>query len=203
MGVFFFYPLNGFVCCQPFQPASCTFPTTLWLFTQFLQWNHDMHLKITFGSPHLHPGSSMPTAGITIHYVSAGKGCKGPGRSSHHISLSGPVSEIITCTDKLPGSYFYFFYCTFFNKTGRCLETTDPGFRTHVLFLVTYLKSRSCSLSTFGGFFQGPSLYSLIHHCHQLQGKNPLVGDGRQRGDLPPLPVSPSVPYIRKNMNGS
>lgn len=106
---FFFYPLNGFVCCQPFQPASCTFPTTLWLFTQFLQWNHDMHLKITFGSPHLHPGSSMPTAGITIHYVSAGKGCKGPGRSSHHISLSGPV----TCTDKLPGSYFYFFLLHF------------------------------------------------------------------------------------------
>lgn len=155
--------------------ASCTFPTTLWLFKKkkHLQWNHDMHLKITFCSPHLHPGSSMLTAGITIHYVSAGKGCRGPGRSSHHISLSGPVGEIITCTDKLPRSYFYifFFYCTFFYKTGRCLETTNPGFRTHVLFLVTYLKSRSCSLSTFGGFFQGPSLYSLIHHCHQLQGK--------------------------------
>lgn len=94
--------------------ASCTFPTTLWLFKKntkkHLQWNHDMHLKITFCSPHLHPGSSMLTAGITIHYVSAGKGCRGPGRSSHHISLSGPVSEIITCTDKLPGSYFFFFF---------------------------------------------------------------------------------------------
>lgn len=127
------------------------------------------------------------------------KAAKGQGEAHTIFHYQDPSPALTSCQ----GVIFIFFYCTFFNKTGRCLETTDPGFRTHVLFLVTYLKSRSCSLSTFGGFFQGPSLYSLIHHCHQLQGKNPLMGDGRQRGDLSPLPVSPSAPYIRKNMNGS
>ena len=117
-----------------------------------------MHLKITFCSPHLHPGSSALTAGITIHYVSDGKGCKGPGRSSHHISLSRPVSEIITGTDKLPGSYFYFFYLTLYYKTGRCLGDTDPGFRTRAPFLVPYLKSRSRPSSALRGVFPRPRL---------------------------------------------
>ena len=69
-----------------------------------------MHLQMTFYSQHLQPGSSTLTAGITIHYVSTGKGCEGPERSSHHILLSGPVSEITAGSDKLPGSFLIFLY---------------------------------------------------------------------------------------------
>lgn len=126
--------LNGFLCCQPFQrdlphlphhpPAfqNNTFPVETWY----------MHLEMTFFfSPCLHPGSSTLTAGITIHYVCARKGCKEPGRSSHHISLSRPVSEIITNTDKLPVSYFIFYFHSY--KTGWCLENTDAGWGRHEL----------------------------------------------------------------------
>lgn len=127
-----------------------------------------MHLKITFCSPHLQPGSSALTAGITIHYVSAGKGCKGPGRSSYHISLSRPVSEIIAGADKLPWSEFHFFKLSSV-KQADVWGNACPAFRTRVLFLVPHSKSRSCPPSAFPGFFRGPS---LIRHCRRLQSEN-------------------------------
>lgn len=127
-----------------------------------------MHLKMTSYSPCLHAGSSTLTAGITIHYVSARKGCKGPGRSSRHISLSRPVSEIITSTDKLPGSLFFVFFIllSFIKQVS--------GFRTRVLFLVPYLKSRSCPPSEFGGFFQGPFPHSSLSPASKRKSKSPF-----------------------------
>lgn len=105
----FFTPLNG-VCVLSSRSSltPCTYLTTLWLSQKYLS----IYSGIMTRTPTSAPCSITLTAGITIHYVSAGKGCKGPGRSSRHISPSGPVSEIINCSDKLPGSYFllFFFY---------------------------------------------------------------------------------------------
>lgn len=65
------------------------------------------------------------TAGMVIHYVSVGKGCRrGSEESRHHISPSGPVREIITCADKMPQNYFLWF---FFSSSSPCVKQTASG----------------------------------------------------------------------------
>lgn len=136
--------LNVFCVVGHSSVTSCTFPITLCPYKK--NTGESGYAPVmTFYSPHQRPAMSTLTAGITIHYVSAGKGFKEPGRSSLHISLCRPVSKIITNTDKLPVGYFFLFifyllllFSFFFS--GWCFENTDPDFRAHVLFFVPHLK---------------------------------------------------------------
>lgn len=75
------------------------------------QRNHDMHLQITPCPPTSAPWQQRADS---WHHNSLclcrEKAALGSERSWHHISLSGPVTEIITCTDKMPQSYFWGFF---------------------------------------------------------------------------------------------
>ena len=147
--LFFFTPLNGvFVLSAiPVWPPTPS-PQPSDFYKIHLRWNRGVCLKITFYSPHLHLGSSRWQLASQFIMSLLEKGCKGPGRSSHHISLSRPVSEIITGTDKLPGSYFLFiyFYSALLYETGRCYGHTDPGFRTRVRLSSSLTRSHAPAL---------------------------------------------------------
>lgn len=133
-GFFFFTPLNGFLCCQPFQRDLPHLPHNPLTFIKYICGGIAVWASKSLSIPHI---CTSAAAADSWHHNSLclcrKKGCKGPRRSSHHISLSRPVSEIISGTDKLPGSYFYFFfYSALLYETGRRYRHTDPGFRTRV-----------------------------------------------------------------------
>lgn len=134
----FVTPLNGFLCCQPFRRDLLHLPPQpLSAFQKnlHLQWNRGMHLQMTFYSQRLHPGSSRLTAGITIHYVSAGR----KKRLQRAREKLAPYFTIETCQwnnllalTRCQGVFTFIFYFTLVYKTGICLENTDPGFRARV-----------------------------------------------------------------------
>lgn len=63
-----------FVLSAVLEWPPCTFPTTSWLSTK--KQIHGMQLRNHSLFPSSAPCSGSLTAGITIHYVSAGKGCE-------------------------------------------------------------------------------------------------------------------------------
>lgn len=173
-GFFFFTPLNGFLCCQPFQRDLPHLPHNPLTFIKYIYGGIAVWASKSLSIPHI---CTSAAAADSWHHNSLclcrKKGCKGPRRSSHHISLSRPVSEIISGTDKLPGSYFYFFLFSSLVWNRQMLQTHWSWFQdTCTALLVPYVKSRSRPPSAFPGFIQGLSSYCLIHHCHRLQGKN-------------------------------
>ena len=121
------------------------------------------------------PRQQPLTAGITIHYVSVGKGLQ---RAGEKLS---PYFTIETCqwnnhrhwqvARELFFIYLFLFSSLVWNR--QMLRTHWSWFQdTCTALLVPYAKSRSRPPSAFPGFIQGLSSYCLIHHCHGLQGKN-------------------------------
>lgn len=129
-GFFFFTPLNGFLCCQPFQRDLPHLPHNPLTFIKYICGGIAVWASKSLSIPHI---CTSAAAADSWHHNSLclcrKKGCKGPRRSSRHISLSRPVSEIISGTDKLPGSYFYFFFIRL-----SCMKQADV---TDTLILVS------------------------------------------------------------------